>query len=244
MAAATAAVPFLSHFSAKPGTHITQAEHQRPMTKSPLFLATGLLALAPLPALAHPHIFTDARLEVIAAADGTLAEMRNVWRFDEVFSSSVLLDFDKNSNLKLDPDELAEVGNTVLESLEEYHYYTTITQAGKTLDLGKPDTIHVDYQDGQLLMFFSIKPKESLKLAGRMTFGVWDPTMYTAIDFAKDTDMVTEGDAFKACKQAIVRPNPDEVLAQNQSSLTDAFFNDPTGTDMTKMFATRLEVTC
>ena len=214
------------------------------MKKSPLFLATGLLALAPLPVLAHPHIFTDARLEVIAAPDGTLAEMRNVWRFDEVFSSSVLLDFDKNSNLKLDPDELAEVGSTVLESLEEYHYYTTITQAGKTLDLGKPDTIHVDYQDGQLLMFFSIKPKAPMKLTGRMTFGVWDPTMYTAIDFAKDTDMVTDGAAFKACKQAVVRPNPDEVLAQNQTSLTDAFFNDPTGTDMTKMFATRLEVTC
>ncbi|MBO9629966.1 MAG: DUF1007 domain-containing protein, partial [Shinella sp.] len=36
----------------------------------------------------------------------------------------------------------------------------------------------------------------------------------------------------------------DEVLAQNQDKLTDAFFNDPTGTDMTKLFATRLEVTC
>ncbi|MGO6905205.1 DUF1007 domain-containing protein, partial [Rhizobium ruizarguesonis] len=26
--------------------------------------------------------------------------------------------------------------------------------------------------------------------------------------------------------------------------LTDAFFNDPTGTNMSKLFATRLEVTC
>jgi len=34
------------------------------------------------------------------------------------------------------------------------------------------------------------------------------------------------------------------VLSENQSSLTDAFFNDPTGTDMSKLFATRLEVTC
>jgi len=41
-----------------------------------------------------------------------------------------------------------------------------------------------------------------------------------------------------------VRPDPDEIIAQNQSSLTDAFFNDPTGTDMTKLFATRLELQC
>jgi ABC-type uncharacterized transport system substrate-binding protein len=34
------------------------------------------------------------------------------------------------------------------------------------------------------------------------------------------------------------------VISQNSASLTDAFFNDPTGTDMTKLFATRMEVTC
>ncbi|POO48383.1 ABC transporter substrate-binding protein, partial [Agrobacterium rosae] len=28
------------------------------------------------------------------------------------------------------------------------------------------------------------------------------------------------------------------------NNLTDAFFNDPTGTDMTKLFATRLELKC
>ena len=214
------------------------------MKKSPLFLATGLLALAPLPALAHPHIFTDARLEVIAAPDGTLAQMRNVWRFDEVFSSSVLLDFDKNSNLKLDPDELAEVGSTVLESLADYSYYTFVTAGGKAVDFGKPEAIHVTYENQQIMMFFSMKPKNPILLKGAMTFGAWDPTMYTAIDFAKDSDLVTKGKDLNACKHRVVRPDPDEVLAQNQSNLTDAFFNDPTGTDMSKMFATRLEVTC
>jgi ABC-type uncharacterized transport system substrate-binding protein len=34
------------------------------------------------------------------------------------------------------------------------------------------------------------------------------------------------------------------VISQNSKSLTDAFFNDPTGTDMSKLFATRLELTC
>ena len=77
-----------------------------------------------------------------------------------------------------------------------------------------------------------------------MTFGVYDPTLYTAIDFAKDEDMVVEGKSFEACTQKVVRPDPDQVIAQNQSNLTEAFFNDPAGTDMGKLFATRLEVTC
>ena len=36
----------------------------------------------------------------------------------------------------------------------------------------------------------------------------------------------------------------DEAIAQNSGTLTDAFFNDPSGTDMSKIFATRLELTC
>ena len=207
-------------------------------------LLAGLAASMPISALAHPHIFAEARLEVVAGADGTVSELRNVWRFDEMFSSSVILDFDKNTNLKLDPEELADVGQVVLESLEEFSYYTSITEDGKDVKVGKPDKINVDFKDGQLLMFFVLKPGETMPLKGKMTFGVYDPTMYAAMDFTTDDDLALVGDGFSACKREVVRPDPDEVLAQNQSNLTDAFFNDPTGNDMSKLFATRLEVTC
>ena len=207
-------------------------------------LIAGAALFAPAVAFAHPHIFAQARLEVVAGEDGTISELRNVWRFDEMFSASVVMDFDKNSNAQLDPDELAEVGKTVLESLEEFSYYTTITEDGKTVKVSKPDAINVDFKDGQLLMFFTVKPGETMPLKGKLTFGVYDPTMYAALDFASDDDLVAIGDKFAACKRAVVRPDPDEVLAQNQDSLTDAFFDDPSGTDMSKLFATRLELTC
>lgn len=213
------------------------------MKPAPLLFA-GAAWLLPNMALAHPHVFAEARLEVVAGDDGTITELRNVWRFDEMFSSSVVLDFDNNSNMKLDADELAEVGQTVLESLEEFSYYTSITEDGKTIKVAKPDAINVDFQDGQLLMFFKVKPGESLPLKGTLTFGVYDPTMYAAMDFATDGDLVLVGDKFAACKHQVVRPDPDEVLAQNKDTLTNAFWDDPAGTDMTKLFATRLEVTC
>ena len=46
------------------------------------------------------------------------------------------------------------------------------------------------------------------------------------------------------CTRAVIRPDPDEAISQNQASLTDEFFTDPTGTDLSKIFATRLELTC
>ena len=209
-------------------------------------LATVGLAtlLAPSLAFAHPHIFAEARLEVVSDDKAEISELRNVWRFDELFSSSVVLDFDKNSNAMLDPDELKEVGQTVLESLSEYNYYTTILDNGKTIKVNKPDSITVDYKDGQLMMMFAVKPAEPMPLKGKLSFGVYDPTMYTAMDFPTDNDLTVVGDKISACEHKVVRPDPDEVLAENKDTLTDAFWNDPTGTDMSKLFATRIEISC
>ncbi|MGV3552258.1 DUF1007 family protein [Rhizobium sp.] len=213
------------------------------MTLKTILSAAALLLVAPAAALAHPHVFADARLEVVAGADGNVEVLHNVWRFDEVFSSQVLLDFDKNTNLVLDPAELHEVGETVRASLEEFGYYTTLTHDGKPVAVSKPDVIHVDWKDGQLLMFFAIKPAVPMPLKGKLTFGVYDPTMYAAMDFPSDEDLVLMGH-FGNCKHKVVRPDPDEVIAENKSTLTDAFFDDPAGTDMSRLFATRMEVTC
>ncbi|TWF52015.1 DUF1007 family protein [Neorhizobium alkalisoli] len=209
-------------------------------------MTMALLALAaiPVPAFAHPHIFAQARLEVVAGDDGNVSELRNVWRFDEVFSSSVLLDFDKNGDLKLDAKELAELGETMRTSMADYHYFATITMNGATIGVQKPDVIHASLKDNQLLVIFAVKPAKPVPLKGRLTFGIYDPTMYTAIDFPTDGDLVLKGAAFQKCQHKVVRPDPDEVISQNTSTLTDAFFNDPTGTDMTKLFATRIEVSC
>ena len=202
------------------------------------------LCAAPLPALAHPHIFAEARLEVVAGPDGNVQELQNVWRFDEVFSSSVLLDFDKNTDLKLDAKELAALGEVMRKSLASYHYFTTITINGAVVGVQKPDVIHATFDGQQLMVIFAVKPEKPVPLKGRLTFGIYDPSMYTSIDFPTDGDLVAKGAGFAKCQHKVVRPDPDEVISQNSTTLTDAFFNDPTGTDMTKLFATRLEVTC
>jgi ABC-type uncharacterized transport system substrate-binding protein len=208
-----------------------------------LLPAIALAMLAPQLALAHPHVFADARLEIVSDDNGQVVELRNVWRFDEMFSSSVLMDFDKNTNLELDLEELQEVGNVVRESLADYNYYTALTDNGKSVNVTRPDVINVDYKDGQLLMIFAVKPEAPMALKGTLTFGVYDPTLYTAIDFQRDEDMALIG-KFDGCDGKVVRPDPDTVIAENKDKLTEAFFDDPTGNDMSKLFATRMEVTC
>ncbi|MBY5639357.1 DUF1007 family protein [Rhizobium leguminosarum] len=198
----------------------------------------------PTPAMAHPHIFVDAEFEAVGGADGYLSALRHTWRFDEVFSSSVLLDFDKNENMTLEPPELEAVAKTVSASLSKYSYYTNITVDGKTVALGKPDAIKATYVDQALTLSFSLKPSQPTPLKGLLVFRVYDPTLYTALDFANDADLQTTGEGFARCKRKVVRPGSKEILAQNQAMLTSLFFSDPTGTDYSQLVATRLEVRC
>ncbi|TWH00133.1 ABC-type uncharacterized transport system substrate-binding protein [Mesorhizobium sp. J18] len=193
--------------------------------------------------LAHPHVFAEARLDVAVKPDRTVEALRHVWRFDDLFSSTVLVEFDKNKDMNLDAEELEEVANVVHASLAEFNYFQLVTLNGKDVAMQAPERLMADFTDNQLIILFESSPRDTLKLEGTVDFGVYDPTFYTAIDFVEDNYMVVEG-LPDGCRRSVIRPDPDEAIAQNQDSLTEAFFNDPSGNDLSKIFATRLEVEC
>jgi ABC-type uncharacterized transport system substrate-binding protein len=202
-----------------------------------LFLSTG-------PASVHPHVFAEARLDVVLDQDGTTVKsLRHLWRFDDVFSSTVVMEFDKNGDLKLDDAELQEVSDTIYKSLAEFGYFQIVTADGKDVAMKPPAQLMANYENDQLIVLFESEPKDPLKLSGKVDFGVYDPTFYTAIDFIED-DYMQVANLPASCSRTVVRPDPDEALAQNQATLTEQFFNDPAGTDMSKIFATKLELVC
>lgn len=193
---------------------------------------------------AHPHVFAESRLELETSKDGMIVELRHVWRFDEIFSSSVVLDFDENNDLELDDDELMKIGEIVRQSLAEFDYYTNVAVDGNDVAMSAPEVLNADYVDGQLLLFFTMAPEQPLELKGKISAGVYDPTMYAAMEFINDEDLLVTGASADKCERAIVRPDADEVIAQNQTTLTDAFYSDAENNDLSKLFATRIELTC
>ena len=208
-----------------------------------LSLAGVAILAATGPARVHPHVFAEARLDVVVNGDQTVKSLRHLWRFDDLFSSTVLMEFDKNSDLMLDDAELQDVSNTVFASIAEYEYFQLVSAEGKDVAMKPPASLMANYENNQLIILFESEPKEPLKLKGKVDFGVYDPTFYTAIDFIEDDNMTVQN-LPATCTRTVIRPDPDEAIAQNQASLTDEFFTDPTGTDLSKIFATRLELTC
>lgn len=213
-------------------------------TRATLVFSLAALALSTVPARVHPHVFAEARLDVVLSSDrSAVSSLRHLWRFDDVFSSTVLMEFDKNADLKLDDAELKDVADTVYTSIADYDYFQMVTADGKDVAMNPPPSLMVNYENDQLVILFESQPKEPIRLSGKLDFGVYDPTFYTAIDFVEDENMSVEH-LPSTCTRAVIRPDPDEALAQNQATLTEQFFDDPAGTDMSRIFATRLELSC
>lgn len=210
-------------------------------------VASGLTAVSMNAAWAHPHVFAEARLEITINPDGTVEKLAHVWRFDDMFSSTVLMEFDKKGTLKLDNEELNELSQTIATSIAEYKYFQTVSYDGKEVVMKKPEHLIADLPDDQMIVLFESKPEQVLKLekGHKASFGVYDPTFYTAIDYLKDEDLVISGMP-EGCSSAVIRPDPDEAIAQNQQALTEAFFEEGAAMshDMSKFFATRIEITC
>ncbi|EXL09538.1 DUF1007 family protein [Aquamicrobium defluvii] len=206
--------------------------------------ALAALLACTVPASVHPHVFAEARLDVVLGADHqTVKALRHLWRFDDLFSSTVLMEFDANADLRLDDDELQEVANTIHASLADFNYFQLVTVDGKDVKMKPPAAIMANFENNQLIILFESEPETPIQLAGDIRLGVYDPTFYTAIDFTEDANMAVDG-LPSICTRTVVRPDPDTALAENQQTLTEAFFNDPAGTDMSKIFATKLEIKC
>ena len=206
-------------------------------------LLAAPLCLAASPAQVHPHVFAEAKLEVSIEPNGKVGKLSHVWRFDDIFSETVMFEFDKDADGKISPAEQAEISKTIVESIGEYNYFEAVADNGKEVKMAKPADLLASFDDKVLVISYSNAPVDPVLMKGTVSFGIYDPTFYTAIDFIEDNDLAIKGTP-PACKSKVVRPDADEALAQNQGTLTEQFFNDPQGTDMSKIFATRLELTC
>lgn len=212
---------------------------------------TGAIAIAAtlgaVPALAHPHVFAESRMEIVGTPDGKLAAVRNIWRMDELFSSSVVFDFDANANGILDADELEKVGGVVHESIAEWGFYTFVSIGGRDVKMLPPDTIRTLWQDGQLVMFFEMKAGEPVDLkATPVTFATFDDSFFVAFDYA-DQEAFALLDMPAGCTRAFTIPDEDEAAAKWMDEISmlkpDQTIPDD-GVDYSRILATHAEVKC
>jgi len=192
-------------------------------------LASSFTALSPIAAYAHPHVFVDANIEIVRNDKGEFTELRHVWRFDELFSATIILDFDKNGDDKLNKVELKEVTDTIHKSISEFDFFTAIRIAGKPVDFYEPDELKAYFKDDQMIMLLEVEPSKPQDLTSEpVRISISDTSFYVAFDYTVESISVSGND--KGCTASVVHPNFDELYAEESQSLTEAFFDDPQNT--------------
>jgi ABC-type uncharacterized transport system substrate-binding protein len=194
-------------------------------------------------AAAHPHVFAEAKMTLMLAANGTVEKIQHHWVFDDLFSSTVIVEFDKNEDLLLDAGELKEVQSTIVDSIGDYNYFQTISNNGTDVKMARPPNLTASMDGTTLVIAFDSYPEKILPLHGKVSFGIYDPTFYTAIDFVEDAD-ISAGALPAGCTAKVVRPDPEEAIAQNKQNLTESFYATTDPANMGQLVATRLEVSC
>jgi len=145
------------------------------------------------PAVAHPHVFVDAKTEVIFDASGAITGIRNIWLFDKAFSVFATSGLDKNHNGKLDDDELKPLAKVNVESLKEYDYFTYLTVDDKRFAFGPAKDYHLEHKDQRLTLFYTLPLQAPVRPTAKTTLEVFDPEYFVAFTFAKETPVRVVG---------------------------------------------------
>jgi ABC-type uncharacterized transport system substrate-binding protein len=183
-----------------------------------LLLLAGLSAiLLPSAADAHPHVFVDAKVEVVFDQQGRMAAVRNIWQFDEAFSQYAVQGLDSDEDGKLSDEELQPLAKVNVESLKEFDFFTFLSVGVTDAAFVPPQEYWLESHDGRLTLFFTLPLSEPMAVGAKTTLEIFDPEYFVAFDFVKQ-DPISLRDAPLGC--SAVHHRPQELDAATAAILS------------------------
>lgn len=170
----------------------------------PAILATGLLAAGP--ASAHPHVFIDAKADVVFDDQGRITAIRNVWRFDDAYSAFASQGLDTNGDGQFSVEELKPLADINVESMKDFAYFTFLAAGDRDIDFGTPTEYWLQSDGGLLTLYFTLPTKEPVEIRSLPAqLDVYDPTYYVAFSFVEESPVSLEN-APAGCAMEILKP--------------------------------------
>lgn len=206
------------------------------------------LAIGPMPAVAHPHIFIDAGLELVLDAAGRVSEVQVTWRYDELYSLLLMQDYglDADFDGALTEDEIAATLGFDLNWGEGFSGGLTLTRDGTPLVLGAPDPVSLSLTaDGQLQTTHTRAVlSDDLDGAGApVEATIYDEAFYIA--FEMTLPMTVSGP--QSCTPDLIRADLDAAYAMLEAEIErigGAVADDDNFPEVGAIFADRVVFTC
>ena len=151
------------------------------MTPRRLIPAVAALLLAAPMARAHPHVFVETGLSLVADDAGRLVGIEVSWTYDDFYSLLLLEDMglDPDGDGALEPAELAKLNGFDLQWIEGFVGDLYMSTGEAPVTLGRPEGRGTEVVAGRIVSrhFRAFAPQ-----ATEVTVKAYDPTFYTAYD--------------------------------------------------------------
>lgn len=179
-----------------------------------LVLGLAAVTASVLPALAHPHVFVDARTQMVFDDKGEIVAIRQIWRFDDAFSAFASQGLDKDGDGILTVEELQPLAKVNVDSLKDYDYFTFLRVDGKRVGFKIPSEYWLQSADGFLTLFYTLNLMQPVKPDAKgITLDVYDPGYFVDFQMVEKDPIVLEK-APATCKADLQRKGaPDAATA-------------------------------
>ncbi|MFD1330984.1 DUF1007 family protein [Methylopila musalis] len=200
-------------------------------------------ALAPAPALAHPHVWVTARSEIVYGPDGRMSAIRHAWTFDEMFASFATQGLDADGDGKLTREELAPLAEVNVTSLKEFGFFTFSKNGETKVVFGDPVDYWLEMNGKDLTLHFTLPVKAAAPEKGvSLKVEVYDPTYFVSFEFAKEHPAKLV-DAPAGCGLDFERPKP--ANEETSKKLSESFFTGLSpGANFGARFSNAISVSC
>lgn len=172
-------------------------------------------------ARAHPHVIVSVRTVAVINDRGEIEALKHAWKFDEAFSTYSTTGLDKNSDGKLDREELADLAKVNVESLHEYGFFSFIRKGKEQSEFGAVKDYWLSHDGKALTLHFTLPVSAKPIRIEDARLEVYDPTFFVAFDFEKENPVTAEGGKI-SCTADISAPKSG--VTERLSKLGESFF--------------------
>jgi ABC-type uncharacterized transport system substrate-binding protein len=152
-------------------------------------LIGGMMVAGAGPALSHPHVFIDTKVEVLINADNAATGVRISWTYDDLYSLYIVGDMglDPDWDGKLTPEEQAQLSGFDMNWIPGFAGDTYVLMKDAELALSGPQDWTAGYDAGRITSSHMRVFDAPVPLGGEpLIVQVYDPGYYTAYTIAHD----------------------------------------------------------
>lgn len=174
-----------------------------------------LLALAlllPGQAWAHPHVLIDAHI-IVLFDKGLIHALQIGWKFDPVYSSSLVSDFDTDKSATLSAKEIAAIEKDAFQDTAQHQYFTYASIDGQPVAWPRARDFTLLVQKDTLIYGFKLtlpQPIDPRRHAFKVS--TYEESFYIDIDIPNDAAARLIGDGSAGCRVELSEDRSNPLL--------------------------------